>query len=279
MLESVAIASNGNPMEWTTQTWANGYFWRNDTRKIYNFGHTCVLPLHFISFTGEQQNKNVNLQWQTSDDINIVQFTVQRSTDGINFINIGVVKAKQPNSNNNYTQTELSRFQQFYQGRISRDQYSLLDRQSPGNFTKIVNEAVQIASLLAVGNSVFIIMAFRDESEDTFSTIKQVCKERELKWDRTDKDLTTDRVYQRIVSGIQRATFVIADVTIPTLNIYYELGFAEALSKPVIVIAKEGTDLPFDTQDIPTTLYRNQTRLREALLERIDGLAGVKSKV
>jgi hypothetical protein len=106
MLESVAIALNGNLMEWTMQTWANGYFWRNETRKIYNFGYTCVLPLHFISFTGEQQNKNVNLQWQTSDDINTVQFTIQRSTDGINFINIGMVKAKQPNSTNNYTYTD-----------------------------------------------------------------------------------------------------------------------------------------------------------------------------
>jgi hypothetical protein len=77
VLESIDKDLNGNLIEWTTQTWENGYFWRNDERKIYNFGYTCVLPLHFISFTGEQQNKNVNLQWQTSDDINTVQFTIQ----------------------------------------------------------------------------------------------------------------------------------------------------------------------------------------------------------
>jgi hypothetical protein len=175
-------------------------------------------------------------------------------------------------------ETELRRFSEFYEGRISRDQYSLLDRQNPGDFAEIVREGVQIASQLAAGNSVFIVMAFREESEDAFSAIKEVCEERGLKWARTDQDPTTNRVYQRIVSGIQRATFVIADATIPTLNVYYELGYAEALGKQVIVVAKEGTELPFDTRDIPTTLFRNQTRLKAALRERIDGLVGVNTK-
>lgn len=173
--------------------------------------------------------------------------------------------------------TELGRFSDFYEGRVSRDEYSLLDTQNPGDFNAITRQAVLLASQLAVGNLVFVVMAFREELEDTFSAIKEVCKDRRLKWSRTDQDPTTNRVYQRIVSGIQRATFVIADVTVGTLNVYYELGYAEALGKPVIVIAKEGTELPFDTRDIPTTFYRNQTRLRALLGERIDGLTGVKA--
>jgi hypothetical protein len=174
--------------------------------------------------------------------------------------------------------TELARFLEFYEGRVSRDQYSLLDTQNPGDFATITNEAVQLAAQLAIGNFVFIVMAFREESEDAFTAIKEVCKERGLKCSRTDQDPTTSRVYQRIVSEIRRATFVIADVTVGTLNVYYELGYAEALGKPVIVIAKEGTDLPFDTRDIPTTLYRNQTRLKAMLGERIDGLVGVNTR-
>jgi len=173
--------------------------------------------------------------------------------------------------------TELARFLDFYEGRVSQDQYTLLDTQNPGDFSAITRDAVLLATQLAVGNLVFIVMAFREESEDAFTAIKELCKERGLKWCRTDQDPTTNRVYQRIVSGIQRASFVIADVTVGTLNVYYELGYAEALGKPVIVIAKEGTELPFDTRDIPTTLYRNQTRLKSLLGERIDGLVGVNT--
>jgi hypothetical protein len=174
--------------------------------------------------------------------------------------------------------TELARFLEFYEGRVSRDQYSLLDIQNPGDFATTAREAVQLATQLAVGNLVFVVMAFREESEDTFTAIKDVCKERGLKWSRTDQDSTTSRIYQRIVDGIRRATFVIADVSVGTLNVYYELGYAEALGKPVIVIAKEGTELPFDTRDIPTTIYRNQTRLKALLGERIDGLVGVNTR-
>jgi hypothetical protein len=173
---------------------------------------------------------------------------------------------------------ELGRFVEFYEGRVSRDQYSLLDTQNPGDFAAITREAVQLAAQLAVGNLVFIVMAFREELEDAFTAINEVCKERGLKCSRTDQDPTTSRIYQRIVTEIRRATFVIADVTVGTLNVYYELGYAEALGKPVIVIAKEGTDLPFDTRDIPTTLYRNQTRLKTMLGERIDGLVGANTR-
>jgi hypothetical protein len=171
-------------------------------------------------------------------------------------------------------ETELSRFSEVYEGRVSRDQYCLLDTQNPVDVTLFMNEAIQIASRLAMGNSAFIVMAFREESEDTFSAIKDVCDELGFKWSRTDQDPTTNRIYQRIVNGIQRATLVVVDVSIPTLNVYYELGYAEALGKPIIVIAKEGTELPFDTRDIPTIMFRNQTRLKAALTERLNGLFG-----
>jgi len=175
-------------------------------------------------------------------------------------------------------ETELSRFSEFYEGRVSRDQYSLLDTQMRGDFAAIAREAVALASQLATGNTIFMVMAFREESEDTYSTIKAACEERGLKWDRTDQDPTTNRIYQRIVVGIRRATLVIADVSIPTFNVYYELGYAEALGKPIIVVAKEGTDLPFDTRDIPTMLFRNQTGLKQALSKRLDSLLGLNAK-
>lgn len=172
-------------------------------------------------------------------------------------------------------ETELRRFSEFYEGRISRDQYSLLDTQNRGDFAAIAREAVLLAAQLASGSSVFIVMAF---CEDTFSAIREVCEERGVKWARTDQEPTTNRIYQRIVSGIRRAAWVIADVTVPTLNVYYELGYAEALGKPIIVVAKEDTTLPFDTRDIPTTLFRNQTRLKAALRERMDSLMGLNSR-
>jgi hypothetical protein len=65
-------------------------------------------------------------------------------------------------------------------------------------------------------------------------------------------------------------------LTLSSENVYYELGFAEASGKTVIVVAKEGTELPFDTRDIPTTFFRDQTRLEEALRSRTERQTGRK---
>ncbi|HMK03473.1 MAG TPA: T9SS type A sorting domain-containing protein, partial [Ferruginibacter sp.] len=52
-----------------------------------------ILPISWKSFTATNQNRSVLLQWQTAFEQNSVRFTVQHSTDGINFINIGAVAA------------------------------------------------------------------------------------------------------------------------------------------------------------------------------------------
>jgi hypothetical protein len=110
-------------------------------------------------------------------------------------------------------------------------------------------------------------MSFREESDDTYHTIERVCASYEFKASRTDKDASTGRSISALLTEF-------ADVTFGTVNVYYELGFAEALRKDVIVVAKEGTELPFDTNDTPTTFFRNQTRLEQALRSRIEALTG-----
>ena len=139
--------------------------------------------------------------------------------------------------------TELSRFSDVYAGRISKDRYSIIDSQKPQDFSHLATEVVSLAPRLVGGNSVFIVMTFREESEDTFSTIKDVVESAGLDWNRTDQDSSTDRVYGRIVEGIRRAALVVADVTFTSLNVYYELGFAEALDKQVVVLAKKGRSM------------------------------------
>lgn len=50
-----------------------------------------VLPLKIESFTVARQYNNVVLNWETSEEINLSYFTIERSTDGINFEGIGNV--------------------------------------------------------------------------------------------------------------------------------------------------------------------------------------------
>jgi hypothetical protein len=177
------------------------------------------------------------------------------------------------------TETESTRFKRFYGGRVTKDDYAVLNTapealEGPGAVEHLAASVISLASKIVSGNDIFVVMSFKKASDDTYSTIERACRRFDFKAQRTDQDPTTDRIYKRIIHGIQGATLVIADATLASLNVYYELGFAEALGKHVIVVAKEGTKLPFDTSDIPTTFFQDYTRLEQLLCERIKRLTG-----
>lgn len=66
---------------------------------------------------------------------------------------------------------------------------------------------------------------------------------------------------------MRQSAFVIADVSAAKANVYYELGFADGVGKDVILLAKKGTELPFDIHDVPVVFWDSFTDL-EADLER-----------
>ncbi len=78
---------------------------------------------------------------------------------------------------------------------------------------------------------------------------------------------------KKIFERIKKAAFVIVDLTEAKPNVYYELGIAQGLGKPVIITVKKGTTLPFDVADIPTILWQGQKELKEKLRERISLIA------
>ena len=49
---------------------------------------------------------------------------------------------------------------------------------------------------------------------------------------RVDETNTADRILRRILEQIERAAFVIVDLTELISNVFFELGFAEGLGKP-----------------------------------------------
>jgi len=53
-------------------------------------------------------------------------------------------------------------------------------------------------------------------------------------------------ITNQILNEIVRSTFIIADLTDERPNCYYELGYAQALKKPIIILAEEGTVRHFD---------------------------------
>lgn len=62
------------------------------TVSYYN-NATTFLPLTLLSFSGSGQDGYNQLQWQTADEVNTLQFGVESSADGTSFTNIATVNA------------------------------------------------------------------------------------------------------------------------------------------------------------------------------------------
>jgi len=166
---------------------------------------------------------------------------------------------------------EVARLRQ--QSPATAEEYETLNQLSsdiPGYARQVVDLAVK----LVTPRSVFAIMSFKKEFRDVFASYREVCGRFKFEAERTDESMSLERIIPRVEGGIRRSAFVIADVSEVSPNVFYEVGFARALGKDVIMTARKGTQLPFDLGDIPTIFWEDQTDLRESLEKCLAGLVG-----
>ena len=118
---------------------------------------------------------------------------------------------------------------------------------------------------------VFVIFSSQEGIPNVYFIIKEICKDPGGYNARKADDHVGDdgRIIPAIIEGIRRSAFVVADLSSPIPNVYYELGYAQALGKRVLVTAREGgPKLPFDVSDLRTIFWKNQEDLRTKLKER-----------
>ncbi|MGO9417305.1 MAG: hypothetical protein ACLP51_19465 [Syntrophobacteraceae bacterium] len=123
---------------------------------------------------------------------------------------------------------------------------------------------------------VFVLMPFSDSLDDVYQFgIKQPVEECGLFCQRVDEQHFTESILEQIVLNIKRARFIIADMTGCNPNVFYEVGYAHALEKPIIFLTQDDPrKIPFDLKHKPHIHYHEKEvrNLKKTLLERIKGL-------
>ncbi len=86
---------NGNTLNISiTQKWNSvSSIWQDSARDTYTYNSNCLLPITLLNFNAIHQNNKVQLSWNTAGEVNSDHFNIQRSSDAVNFINIGKVNA------------------------------------------------------------------------------------------------------------------------------------------------------------------------------------------
>lgn len=122
-------------------------------------------------------------------------------------------------------------------------------------------------------NYVFIIMSFDKKYDDIYDVLKmsgRLVKDRTLKIERVSEPYGDYIITERIERSINKAELIICDVTERSPNVYYELGFARAKNKTIIMTAKRGTELPFDVRQYKTTFYDSPVDLQKKIVEELN---------
>lgn len=102
--------------------------------------------------------------------------------------------------------------------------------------------------------------------------IKPRIEKYQFQIERVDEIEHSKTITEVILSRIRRAQFVVADLTETRPNCYYEVGYAQALGKPVILLAKEGTERHFDLSAFKWNYWRSVDDLLEVFDRTVDAV-------
>ena len=106
-------------------------------------------------------------------------------------------------------------------------------------------------------DSCFVMQPFSAPLGEYYEKIYRPAIEKAgLKSVRADADIFgTGKIIDQVWRGITEAKVLVAELTSRNANVFYELGLAHALEKPVVLVSSSEEDVPFDLQHIRVIYY------------------------
>jgi hypothetical protein len=131
---------------------------------------------------------------------------------------------------------------------ILRKAYRAVDSNFPDSVFGILDKKYRY--------DLFVLMPFTSELKPIYDNhLKKVAKQLGLSISRADDFFSQNSIIEEVWSAIAQATILIADCTGKNPNVFYEIGLAHAIGKPVIIITQNADDVPFDLRHRRYILY------------------------
>jgi hypothetical protein len=118
---------------------------------------------------------------------------------------------------------------------------------------------------------IFVLMPFTTSFDDIYKFgIKGAAQEVGAYAERIDEQIFSDGILDRIYNQIYKADIIVADMTGRNPNVFYEVGYAHALGKIVLLLTQDANDIPFDLKNRQHTIYGGSIeKLRKELVEKL----------
>jgi hypothetical protein len=110
---------------------------------------------------------------------------------------------------------------------------------------------------ISATDTCFVMMPFSPPLGNYYELIYEPAIQKAgLKPVRADDDIFgTGKIMDQVWSGIKNAKVLVAELTSRNPNVFYELGLAHALQKPVVLVSSNEQDVPFDLHHIRVIYY------------------------
>jgi hypothetical protein len=107
------------------------------------------------------------------------------------------------------------------------------------------------------GETCFVMQPFAPPHGDYYEKIfKPAIEKTNLQPVRADAEIfATGKIIDQVWRGINAAKVLVAELSTRNPNVFYELGLAHALNKPVVLVSSNEPDVPFDLQHIRVIYY------------------------
>jgi hypothetical protein len=132
------------------------------------------------------------------------------------------------------------------------------------------------AANVSASDSCFVMQPFAAPLGDYYEKIYRPAIEKAgLQPVRADAEIfATGKIMDQVWTGINAAKVLVAELTSRNPNVFYELGLAHALKKPVVLVSAREEDVPFDLHHIRVIYYDMNdpfwgTKLIEKVAENI----------
>ncbi len=126
----------------------------------------------------------------------------------------------------------------------------------------------------------FVLMPFDPEFNHIYSElIKPALEDAGFDARRADDTLDQQNILRTIIHNIDVADLVVAELTTSKPNVFYELGIAHGLRKPVVLLAQDLDEVPFDLRSYNIVTYSTRFDEVHKLKDRLKAIAeGLKDR-
>jgi hypothetical protein len=147
----------------------------------------------------------------------------------------------------------------------------------------LVREQLAAFDVTIIPDKVFVAMSFAPELVESFESISEVCGEEKKKVIRADKEISSAPVMDRIIIHLKESSYVIADLTKARPNVYYEIGYFDAIcaarrvdpARHLLLVADNiDDDAHFDLKHRGIQEYKNPYALRKIVKAWFQALRG-----